>query len=172
MHPHCCLARCPCKGSALRTAHFDADTVVPHCRHSARKALHASLHTFALATLLLGLAAVVASKLLSGYGHMYTLHSYLGAATILLAVSQVREPLSRQCCSGCVCRPGCRHERGARAQFGLGLGYFVFSPAARASLSQVHRPLGFAITVAGLTTVLVRAPAQGLPWRTSKCGLL
>lgn len=42
-----------------------------------KKAYHASFHLLALAALVLGLGAVIASKLLSvpARGHMYTLHS-------------------------------------------------------------------------------------------------
>ena len=42
-----------------------------------KKAYHASFHLLALAALVLGLAAVIASKVLSApaRGHMYTLHS-------------------------------------------------------------------------------------------------
>ena len=59
---------------------------------------------------------------------MTCLAGYIGAATIGLSV----------------------------AQFALALGYFGLNARARQALSKFHRPLGFAITVAGLSTILVR----------------
>ncbi len=84
--------RCSCAEPA--THHTRNTATPPRGRHSTRKALHASLHTLALVALLLGLAAVVASKLLNvpAHAHMYTMHSYIGATTILLSLVQVRAP--------------------------------------------------------------------------------
>ena len=59
---------------------------------------------------------------------MTPLAGYIGAATIGLSV----------------------------AQFALALGYFGLSARTKQALSKFHRPLGFAITVAGLSTILVR----------------
>ncbi|KAK9826823.1 hypothetical protein WJX81_004346 [Elliptochloris bilobata] len=75
--------------------------------------------------------AVILSKTLNvpARAHFYTVHSYIGAATIALSF----------------------------VQFVLALGFFRLlglNAAARQSLSTYHRPLGFAITVAGLTTVM------------------
>lgn len=68
---------------------------LPPRRHITRKVFHASLHTLGLVSLVLAIAAVVLSKVWNtpARGHMYTVHSYSGAATVALSVFQVRAPL-------------------------------------------------------------------------------
>ena len=82
---------------------------------------HASLHTVGLVSLVLAVAAVVLSKVWNtpARGHMYTVHSYIGATTVALSIFQVRPrlqctpwlgasalPGAAQCCQVFPSKPG------------------------------------------------------------------
>ena len=138
---------------------------------------HASLHTVGLVALVLAIAAVVLSKVwnMPARGHMYTVHSYIGAATVALSLVQVRGPAAMLSLAWRLCTAQCcqvlptkvwkrRTSLWLWAQFLWALGFVKalgLSERARFTLAAYHRPLGFGITIAGLTTVLVRAAKPG-----------
>lgn len=80
----------------------------PPRRHITRKVFHASLHTVGLVSLVLAVAAVVLSKVWNtpARGHMYTVHSYIGATTVALSVFQVRARLQCTFWLGAFALPG------------------------------------------------------------------